>query len=122
MVLGLEESYNEALMDGVILLGAPVEMHMRQDFRFFWSTEARREMRSQFQKYLGGLSLVRMMLIPLLVRSRSSTPTKWTEYLARVDLCGPVEIAAKMEVIGQGSPTKTGKPSLAYDSRRSTSG
>ena len=101
MTLGLEELSEEALMEGVMLSGVAVEFHMRWGFRFFWLTEARREMRSRSPKYVSTSSLVRMMLNPLLVRLRSLAQTKWTESLARVDLCGPVVITARMEAIGQ---------------------
>ena len=35
MAMGLEESSEEALMEGVMSLGAAVELHMRWGFRFF---------------------------------------------------------------------------------------
>ena len=44
MVLGLEESSEEALTEGVMLSGAAVELYIIRGFRFFWLTEVRKEM------------------------------------------------------------------------------
>ena len=79
-------------------------------------------MRSLLPKYLRALSFVRIILNPRFVLSRSSPLTKWTASQERVDVCGPVLMADRIEVIGHFSPTKAGKPFVEYEARSSAAG
>ena len=122
MALGLRELSDEALSDGVIESGAAVELQINRGLRLAWSTDAKREMRSLEPKCLRASDLVRIMLNPRLVRSSSSSLTKLTESGVKVDVWGPVSMAARMEVIGHCSPTEAGKPCLEYESRSLAAG
>ena len=122
MALGFEELSVEALTDGVTVSGAAVELQISRGLRFFWSTDAKRDILSLLPKYARASSFVRMILNPRFVLSRSSPLTKLTDSLARADVWGPVLMAARMEVRGHASPTRAGKPSLEYEARSSAAG
>ena len=122
IAFGFWDVSDEALTDGVLSSGAAVELHIRRGFLFFWSTEASRDILRRVPKYLRASFLVRMILKPRSVLWRSSSLTNCAESLVCVDLWGPVAIPARMEVIGQGGPIDAGKPSVAYELRRSAAG
>ena len=122
MVLGFEELSDEALTDGVMMSGAAAELQISRGLRFSWSTDANREIRSLFLKYLRASSFVRIIPNPRFVLSRSLPLTKWTDSLVRVDVRGYVLMAARIEAIGHFSPTKAGKPFLEYEARSSAAG
>ena len=45
MALGLDESSDDMLTDGVTVSGAAVELQIKRGFLLVWSVDARREMR-----------------------------------------------------------------------------
>ena len=114
MALGALVLSVDAFTEGVVALGAAVELQMSLGFLFFWSTEARREILILSPKTSRATSSGRMMLKLRWARSRISSRQKAIAVGLSVEAWGPLTIASFMVARDQGAPTSARQPSVAY--------
>ena len=102
------------IKEAVIPFGAAVELQINRGFQLAWSTDASREMRMRSPKVSSALPAGRITLKPRSALSSSSPLQKEVAAGLRVEAWGPVAIASLIVSRGQGAPTSTGKPCVAY--------
>lgn len=110
---GLVDVTVVSFTDCVWLSGGSDELHIRRGFRFAWSRQASREIRSFFPKKRIAMGTDRMMLKPRCDRSSNSFRKKRVEVGEVADVCGPFDIPASMDFMDQGIPTFAGSPLVA---------